>query len=444
MKLSRRMFLGGAGAVIALPFLESLLPRTARGAAPAIARRVVGFFVPNGIEMANWTPIGEGASYTLPQNAILAPLMPYRDKVFIPTGLDNPPARPNPGPGDHASGCGAFLTCVQVEKTEGADIRNGMSVDQIAAGGLGSARYRSLELGIEAGASVGGCDSGYSCAYTRNISWSGPTSPNPKLTSSRLAFDRLFAGYDPKATAEQIAKRIKYRTSVLDYALDDATSLHAKLGKSDQQKLDQYLTGVRELEARLAQPAALCAPGAGPNGELEYVAHVKFMLDLIVLAFQCDQTRAATFMLGNAGSNRSHTHIGVPDAHHDLSHHQNDPAKRAKLVQIDTWEVAQLAYLLGKLEEKKEIDGSSILDHTIGFFSSEIEDGNSHSHYKLPIVVFGGAGGTINTGRHVNYSAMPTDVRRVSNLFIAMLQAVGVSVARFGDDGTQPLPGLLA
>src|SRR5688572_19236605 len=174
MKFSRRMFLGGAGAMIALPFLESLLPRGARAAAPAVPKRFVGFFVPNGMEMANWTPIGEGTTYTLPQNAILAPLMPYRDKVLIPTGLDNPPARPNPGPGDHGSGAGAFMTCVQVEKTEGADIRNGMSADQVAAQTLGTGvRYRSLELGIEAGASVGGCDSGYSCAYTRNISWAG-------------------------------------------------------------------------------------------------------------------------------------------------------------------------------------------------------------------------------------------------------------------------------
>jgi hypothetical protein len=333
---------------------------------------------------------------------------------------------------------------VQVEKTEGADIRNGVSVDQLAAQTLGmGVRYRSLELGIEAGASVGGCDSGYSCAYTRNISWSGPTSPNPKITSSRLAFDRLFAGFDPDATAEQIARRLKYRTSVLDYAREDAAGLRVKLGRSDQQKLDQYLTGVRDLEERLSLPSAICAPGAGPAQELDYVEHVRFMLDLIALAFQCDQTRVATFMLGNAGSNRSHTHIGVPDAHHDLSHHQNDPSKRAKLVQIDTWEISQLAYLMSKLEEKKEADGSSILDHTIGFFSSEIEDGNSHSHYKLPVAVFGGAGGTINTGRHVSYANAASEVRRVSNLFIAMLQAVGVTVERFGDDGMQPLPGIL-
>lgn len=444
MKLSRRMFLGGAGAMLALPVLESIMPRVARGAEGTIPKRFVGFFVPNGIEMANWTPTSEGIDYTLPDRAILEPLMPYRSKVLIASGLDNPPARPNPGPGDHASGCGAFLTCVQVVKTEGADIRNGVSVDQIAAQTLGAGtRYRSIELGIEAGASVGGCDSGYSCAYTRNISWSGPTAPNPKITRSRLAFDRMFAGFDPQATAEQVERRLRYRTSVLDYARQEATSLRVKLGRADQQKLDQYLDGVRELELRLSSPSARCAPGPGPADELPYVDHVRFMLDLIALSFQCDQTRVATFMLGNAGSNRSHTHIGVPDAHHDLSHHQNDPAKRAKLVQIDTWEVSQLAYLLGKLEEVKEVDGTSMLDHTIGFFSSEIQDGNSHSHFKMPVAVFGGAGGAIRTGRHVNFESQPSEVRRVSNMFITMLHAIGAPVSTFGDDGTQPLPDLL-
>jgi hypothetical protein len=253
----------------------------------------------------------------------------------------------------------------------------------------------------------------------------------------------MFAGFDPNATAEQIEKRLRYRTSVLDYARGEAGSLRTKLGKTDQQKLDQYLAGVRELEERLALPSAVCVPGAAPDQELEYVEHVKFMLDLIAMAFHCDQTRVATFMLGNAGSNRAHTQIGIADAHHDLSHHMGDAAKKAKLVQIDTWEVEQLAYLLGKLEMLKEADGSSILDNSIGFFSSEIEDGNSHAHTRLPIVVFGGASGSVATGRHISYAAMPTEVRRVSNLFIAMLRAIGVTVGNFGDDGTQALPGVL-
>ncbi len=438
MKISRRLFLGGAGATIALPLVESLLPRIARGADPeGPPRRFLAFYVPNGIEMANWTPAAEGPDWVA--TPILAPLIPYRSKVMVVSGVANRPGRPD-AIGDHGAGCGAFLTATHVVKTEGADIRAGKSVDQIAADKLcANLPYRSLELGIEGGSSVGGCDSGYSCAYTRNISWLDATTPRPKLTSPRVAFDRMFAGFDPDVTAQEIQKRLRYRTSVLDYARGETDRLRGALGRSDRAKLDQYLTGVRELEKRLARPSAVCAPGEAP-GDLEYPDRVKFMLDLIALVLHCDQTRVATFMLGNAGSNRAHTQIGVPDPHHELSHHQNDPGKRARLVQIDRWEVEQLAYLLGKLEERKEIDGTSILDHTVLFFSSEIEDGNSHSHFNMPVLVAGGGGGALATGRHVRYTNQPT----MGNLFISLLAAVGVTVSSFGDDGTQPLPGILA
>ncbi|MGN6110873.1 MAG: DUF1552 domain-containing protein [Kofleriaceae bacterium] len=439
MKISRRMFLGGAGAAIALPLFESLLPRAARGAAAEPPpRRFLAFYVPNGIVMANWTPATTGRDYA--PTRILEPVMPWRDKLLVVSGISNRPARPD-AIGDHGSGCGAFLTATHVVKTEGADIRNGVSVDQVAAAKLGaSLPFPSIELGIEAGASVGGCDSGYSCAYTRNISWANPTTPRPKLTSSRVAFDRLFAGFDPDLTEAEIQKRLHYRTSVLDYARGETEALHGKLGRSDRIKLDQYLTGVRELEARLSRPGALCVPGAPPDGELDYPDHVKFMLDLIALALRCDQTRVATFMLGNAGSNRSHSHIGVPDAHHDLSHHQSDPDKLERLTQIDRWEISMLAYLLDKLEQAKELDGSSILDHTALFFSSEIEDGNSHSHDNMPVLIAGGAGGALATGQHLRKTGGPA----MADLFIALLHAVGAPVDRFGDDGTQPMAGILA
>ena len=437
MKISRRMFLGGAGAMIALPLFESLLPRVARGADPTTPpRRFLAFYVPNGIEMASWTPAAEGTSWVPPR--ILEPLAPYRSKVMVVTGVANRPARPD-SIGDHGSGCGAFLTATHVVKTEGADIRAGKSVDQVAADKLSAnLPFRSLELGIEGGASVGGCDSGYSCAYTRNISWQDPTTPRPKLTSPRVAFERMFAGFDPNVTAQELQKRLRYRTSVLDYARGQTEELRGRLGRADQAKLDQYLTGVRELERRLASPSAVCVPGMAP-GELSYPDHVKFMLDLTALVLRCDQTRVATFMLGNAGSNRAHTQIGVPDPHHELSHHQNDPAKRARLVEIDRWEVEQLAYLLGRLESYKELDGSSILDHTVLFFSSEIEDGNSHSHFNMPVLIAGGGGGTLATGRHIRYTNQPT----MGDLFVSLLAAAGAPVSTFGDDGTRPLPGIL-
>lgn len=438
MKMSRRLFLGGAGAAIALPLFESLLPRAARGAAPAAApRRFLAFYVPNGIEMASWTPAAEGTAWVPPP--ILEPLAPYKSKVMVVSGVANRPGRPDLI-GDHGSGCGAFLTATHVVKTEGSDIRAGKSADQVAADALcKDLPYRSLELGIEGGAGVGGCDSGYSCAYTRNISWQDATTPRPKLTSPRVAFDRMFAGFDADLSAAEVQKRLHYRTSVLDYALGETEALRGKLGRTDQAKLDQYLTGVRELEQRLGRPSALCTPGS-PPGELEYPEHVRFMLDLIALVLHCDLTRVATFMLGNAGSNRAHTQIGITDAHHDLSHHQNDPTKRAQLAQIDRWEVEQLAYLLGRLEAQKELDGSSILDHTALFFSSEIEDGNSHSHFNMPVLVAGGAGGALATGRHVRFTNQPA----MGDLFIALLAAVGVTVSAFGDEGTRPLPGILA
>ncbi len=247
----------------------------------------------------------------------------------------------------------------------------------------------------------------------------------------------MFAGFDPDLTAQEIQKRLHYRTSVLDYARGETDRLRGKLGRSDQAKLDQYLTGVRELEQRLGRPSARAAPGT-PPGELEYPDHVKFMLDLIALVMHCDLTRVATFMLGNAGSNRSHTQIGIADAHHEPRTTRVDPAKRARLVQIDRWEVEQLAYLLGKLEAQKEIDGSSVLDHAVLYFSSEIEDGNLHSHFNMPVLVGGGGGGALATGRHVRYTNQPA----MGDLFIALLAAAGVTTARFGDDGTKPLPGI--
>jgi hypothetical protein len=326
-----------------------------------------------------------------------------------------------------------------VFKTEGADIQNGVSLDQVIAGQVGAAtRFASLELGLEGGSAAGGCDSGYSCAYARNIAWAGPSSPLPKVTSPRVAFDRLFAGYDPAATQAQIEERIARDRSVLDYSLDQATSLRGKLGRTDQGKLDEYLTAVRELEMRLDDPAVTCTPGAAPGDDPDVRVRVQNMLDLVALAYQCDLTRVVTFMLGNAGSNRTYPFLDIPDAHHEISHHQDDPAKIAKLQTIDTWEVEQLAYLLGKLKAMTDVDGTPVLDSTCVFFSSEIEDGNSHSHYNMPIVVAGKAGGAFKTGRHVVYDGDPP----VANLFLSILGAFGVGAPTFGDDGTAPLAGL--
>lgn len=439
--LPRRTFLKGMGAAVGLPFLEAMAPRRVRAQEAARPLRFIAFYVPNGIHMPGWTPATTGALDVLPP--ILSPLEPLKSDVLVLSGLRNYAAfAQGDGGGDHARGTSAFLTCAHPVKTEGADIHAGISVDQVAANAFATTtRFASLELGCEGGDSVGNCDSGYSCAYARNISWASPTTPLGKETNPRAAFDRLFAGFDPTATAEQIAKRKAYRLSILDFVREDATSLSTKLGTTDRRKLDEYLTGVRAIEQRLQTletSDGTCSPLERPLGvPNDTTQYVQTMLDIVATAFQCDLTRVATFMLGNGGSGRSYDFLGVPNAHHEVSHHQDDADKQAQLQTIDTWEVDQLRYLLSRLAALDE-GGESVLHRSAVFFSSEIEDGDSHSHANLPVLLAGQAGGAFQTGRHVRV----TQDEPVANLFISILNAVGVPTTSFGDDGTGLLAGL--
>jgi hypothetical protein len=436
-RLSRRAFLGGASAVVALPWLESALPRSVARAQAAAPLRFLGYYVPNGIRMVDWTPSVDGADYDLP--TILEPLVDIKTRVSVLTGLANRPARPD-GPGDHASGTGAFLTAAHPYKTEGADIKNGISLDQRLADMLGGeTSLRSLQVGIDGGGSAGGCDSGYSCAYARNVSWSGPATPLPKLTDPAIVFDRLFAGFDSQATAEDVAIRLRRSTSVLDHVLADATTLSGRLGVRDRAKLDEYMTGVRELEKRLQDGSSgpSCDPGGRPMSDLGFQEHLAAMNDLMVLAFECDVTRFTTFMLGNAGSGRSYEFLGVSGGHHDISHHQNDGTKLASLTTIGRWEVEQFVSLLTRMQAVDE-GGESLLDHSVVFFSSEIEDGDSHAHFNMPILLAGAGSGAFTPGRHVRFDGDPS----VGDLFVSILQAFGLPDTTFGDDGTGPLTGL--
>lgn len=437
-KSSRRAFLGGAGAVLALPWLESAFPARAR-AQNKPPQRFLAYYVPNGIRMSDWTPAAEGASYPLPK--ILASLAPLQDQVSVLTGLANKPARPD-GPGDHASGTGAFLTVAHPFKTEGADIANGISLDQQLATMLGGdTTLRSLQLGIDGGSNAGGCDSGYSCAYTSNVSWAGPATPLPKLTDPRTAFDRLFAGLDPQASQAELDARLRRNKSLLDYVLADAQSLGMRLGSHDRRKLDEYMSSVRELELRLEMAASsgpMCDPGMSPSKDnIAYPDKVLLMSDLMVLAFQCDVTRFTTFMLGNAASGRSYDFIGVSGAHHEISHHMDNPELLDKLTAIDTWEVEQFVYLLTKMAAIDE-GGESLLHNSLVFFSSEIEDGNSHAHTNMPILLAGAAGGAFTPGKHIRWK----DQSSVGKLFVSILQAFGLPDTTFGLDGDGPLSGL--
>ncbi len=443
-QLSRRAVLGGAGATLALPFLEAMTPtgRQARAAMePPI--RFLAWYVPNGIHMPSWTPTVVGPDYDLP--LILQPLVDNQNDtdlkgdVCVLTGLANYPAKPD-GPGDHAGGTSGFLTCTHVKKSE-TDILNDISMDQVLAAGIGGkTKVASLQLGIEGGGNVGNCDSGYSCAYTRNISWAGPMSPMPKLVDPQVVFDLLFAGFDPQATAEQLQRRREQRLSILDFVLDDINTLRPKLGKTDQHKLDQYVTGVNELEQRIKDEAIapVCELPPGWSGAYDdFPAQLDLMIDVMVLAMQCDMTRVITFMYQNAGSYRDYAFIGASGAHHEISHHMSDPANFAKLEIIDQWEVVQFAKLLQRMKTTPDGD-SNLLDNSLVYFSSEISDGNAHNHDNLPVLLAGKAGGKFQSGRHLKFEGNPP----LANLFTSILNMYGVPTATFGDDGTGPLAGL--
>ncbi len=440
--LSRRTLLRGAGALMALPLLEAMRPTRAhaRGGPPAPppARRLAVFYAPCGIHMPKWTPSRTGANWAL--SPTLASLAPVKEDVLVLSGLSHHPGQPDDN-GHHAAGTAAFLSCVKARKTRGSDIQAGISMDQVAARHLkGHTRLPSLELGNDGGNGIGNCDSGYACAYARNISWAGPTTPLPKETRPRAVFDRLFADFDPNATKAQVEKRRAFRQSIIDFVRDDARTLTQRLGTPDRKKLDEYFTSVRELELRLEslEPRGpTCDPGPRPAEDgFDVRAKTRAMMDLMVLAFECDLTRVATFMLGNARSERVYDFLGLSGEHHTYSHHQRDPANHAALAKIDAWVVEQYAYLLQRLKAVPEGDGT-LLDNALVYFGSEVADGDSHGHSDMPVLLAGRGGGAVTPGRHVRYGGVP-----VANLFISMLSTVGVSLSTFGDDGTGPLPNL--
>ena len=442
-RLSRRTVLRGLGTAVALPYLEAMAPApllASSEASPARPTRLLFLYVPNGVHMPAWRPQEEGANFTLP--SILEPLRPFQQDLMVLTGLAQRNAEAlGDGPGDHARSLSCFLTGVHPLKTDGANIRAGVSVDQVAAQAIGGlTRLPSLELGIERGAQAGNCDSGYSCAYSSNISWRSPTTPMAKEVNPRLVFDRLFATRPRIGSADEQRKRDYYQKSILDYVLEDAQQLRGRLGLNDRRKVDEYLTSVRELEKRLERadtaPVELPTGVSRPDGvPQDYAEHVRLMFDLIALAFQSDVTRICTFMYANEGSSRPYPTIGVSDGHHDLSHHGDDPAKHEKLRKINRFHIELFAYLLGKLSTIREGE-YSILENSMIVYGSGLSDGNRHNHDDLPVLFAGHGSGTIKPGRHVVYSPQP-----LNNLYLSMLDRVGVTIDRFGDS-TGRLPAL--
>ncbi len=437
--ISRRTVLRGLGATVALPFMEAMVPVSAlasaakaRAAIPPL--RMAYVFVPNGIEMNSWTPKIEGADYEL--TPILRPLSSVRGSLNVLTGLTQHNAEAlADGPGDHARSASVFLTGVHPLKTAGDGIHVGISADQVAAQKVGQhTPFPSLEIGCEPEMTAGDCDSGYSCAYSSNISWSGPSTPMAKEVNPRLVFERLFGGGDSAERAEGLAKRNAYRLSVLDMVWEDASKLKAQLGATDRHKLDEYMTGVREIERQLqmienGKNKAIMAGGMKPDGNpVTFGDHIRLMADMMVLAFQSDLTRISTFMMANEGSNRSYEEAGVPDGHHDVSHHGGKPEKLAKKRMIDTFHVEHFAYLVNKLQSIKEGNGT-LLDNCMIVYGGGISDGNAHNHNNLPVLVVGKAGGALKAGRHITYP----DQTPMNNLHLSMLDRMGVPIETLGN-----------
>ncbi len=429
--LTRRVVLRGAGVALALPFLDSLSARSARAAISATPR-FLAYYVPNGHWMQSYT-VPAGALNVLSET--LTPLSAIKAKVLVLLGLDRAYGMTVAG---HASGTTSFLTCRQAKTTQGSDVVGGISVDQLMAPVLSAGRrFPSLQLGIDGGSALGNCDTGFACAYTRTISWSGPTSPMGKLSKPEAAFTYLFGDGDPSATAAEQMKRSKYNASVLDAVLDQLKTISVKAGADDKVTLDAYATNVRQVESQIASmgtagcTASLPAPAAGLS---PFEQELNVFHDLMVLAFQCDLTRVITFMLGNGLSLRSYAFLNngtfSSRAHHEISHHGGNVANTSLLKVIDRFEVQQFANFLQKLDAVKDASGQTLLDSTVVLYGNEIADGDAHTRTGIPTIVAGGAG-LLRTGRAIDYASKP-----MANLYVALLNMLHV---RLGDDG-RPAP----
>ena len=434
--INRRAVLRGAGVAVCLPWLEAMLPRVALGAAAAKAPlRLAFLYVPNGMHMPDWTPDKEGAGYDI--KPTLEPVAHLKDRINVLSGLTLDGARAHQdGGGDHARSAAAFLTGAHPKKTDGADIHNGVSIDQAIAQAVGDqTRFASLELGLEGSSQAGSCDSGYSCAYSSNLAWRNPTSPLAKEMDPSAVFDRLFGSGDAKEDNKTSEVRKNRRKSVLDFALNDAKKLQNELGAADRRKMDEYLYAVRDIENRLVKSEKLRIGEDGipnyprPAGvPRELDEHCKLMLDMLALAMQTDSTRVATFMFANEGNNRGYPELGAPEGHHDLSHHGGSAEKQSKVAKINRFYAERLAYFLDLLASIHEGD-STLLDNSLIVYGSGISDGDRHNHDELPILLAGKGGGRVHSGRHVRFSKETP----MCNFYVWMLSQFGIRADSFGD-----------
>ena len=429
--IPRRTMLRGLGATLALPLLDGMIPAlTAQSrTAAAPVHRFGVMYVVNGMIMQNWTPVAEGAGYELPPT--LASLAPHRDRFSVLSQLACVPSPGRPG-GAHAKASTRFLTDISPPTSE-TWLDAGVSIDQILANEAGKhTQLASLELAIESGETAGACDVGFACAYTNTISWRSANTPLPTENDPRVIFERLF-GDSGSTTAQARQARIAQDRSVLDSVIAEARSLSASVGAGDRAKLVEYLDAIRDVERRIARAEEQSArdlpvvdhPAGVPES---YDDHVKLMSDLQVLAYQADLTRVVTLMLGREFSGVTFPQIGVPDAHHPITHHQQEPEKIVKVAKINAYQVTKFAYLLERLAATPDGDGS-LLDHSTLLYGTGMGDCNAHDPRSIPLLLAGGGAGHLRGGRHIRF---PKETP-LANLHLTLLDKFGVNLERIGD-----------
>jgi hypothetical protein len=435
--LPRRTFLRGLGATVALPLLDAMAP--AMSAQTKAAPRFAAIYCGNGANMEDWTPASEGFGFTF--SPTLKPLEAFRDRTLVLTGLDNFQATDQGDVGgQHPRAAPAFMSCVHPKQTEGADVQAGTTVDQMIARHIGQdSKLPSLEVSVDRNDVVGACDHGYACAYMNSMSWKSPTMPLPAETNPRFVFERLFGSGD---TAEERRARSEEDRSLLDGLTREISKLRQSLGARDRVKLGEYLDAVRDVEQRIAKSESRnrnVATPARPVGEPEtFREYAELMFDLQALAFQADIARVTTFMMARENINRSYPEIGLPEAHHSMSHHGNNPEKMKAFSKLNTHHVDTLAYFVRKLQAIPD-GGGTLLDHSVVLYGSGMSDGNVHNNYNVPVVVVGGRDLHLKGNRHLRYPKGTP----LANLSLTLMAKFGVPAERFGDS-TGKLDDLLS
>ena len=431
LALPRRTFIRGIGATVALPFLDAMVP--AMRAQAKAAPRFTAIYCGNGANMFDWTPSTEGVGFAMSPS--LTPLEPFRDRLVVLTGLDNFQATDQGDVGgQHPRAAPAFMSCAHPKQTEGADVQAGTTIDQMIADRIcRDTKLPSLEVSVDRNDVVGACDHGYACAYMNSMSWKTPTTPLPSETNPRFVFERMFG---IGATAEERLARAKEDRSILDALTEEIATLRRRLGAGDRSKLGQYFDAVRDVEQRILKAESTNSDFSVPEQPVgvpeTFKEYIELMFDLQALAFQADITRVSSLMMARENVNRSYPEIGLPEAHHSISHHGNNPEKMKAYTKLNTYHVETLTYYLNKLKSIPDGD-SNLLDNTVVLFGSGMSDGNVHNNYNVPVIVVGGQALQVKGNRHAKYPKGTP----LANLMLGVMDRFGVQAEKFGDSTSE-------